>query len=347
MKLLQRYLDKTILTVVCALLLSAIATTFNSAKIMAADATGGSSLDSAMQLSPGQYYGPALPVKQSAFYKISLNAGQELVFEGTFTPQTTEYGGTANTIKIFNQDRTELVSVFGSSGTSENIVTATTLASAEKSTQIYYIQVIDEAWGTASSVLDVTVNDRFDAGSGTDAGQEIGSALNIQAGSFDGYVSKADTDDFYVLPVTAGKLSVRVAPNGAMTPYVELYDNNKILVGTTMAQNAGETIILTGDVDGGVAYVHIKCDSDTGCGDAAVDYKFDVAKGATLTADTSSYSQTGAGSDADISWGLYVAAVVASVVVVCVITLLVVKHNKKKKLAEFMSEGESDNQSKK
>lgn len=332
MKSLQKNLVRFISMIACALFLSAIATTFTSVKTLAADATGGSSFDSAMQISPGQYYGPSLPVKQSAFYKISVNAGQELTFEGSFTPEMTEYGGTANTIKIFNEDRTELVSVFNSSDTSENVVTATTLASAQKPTQTYYVQVTDEAWGTASSVLDVTVADRFDAGSNTDAGQTIDNALGIQTGLYAGYMSQVDTDDYYVLPVSAGKLSVRVTPNSKMTPYVELYDQNGGIVGTTMAQGPGEAIVLTANVDAGNAYVHLKCGSDTGCGSAAVDYKFEVVAGDAVLEVVGQNNTQAAAKERSI-WGdamMWVFVVVAGIIAVAVgaIVVAILRRNK-------------------
>lgn len=333
----KKRIIKPFVALAVVMFLGGLAVFANPVKTMAADAIGSSTIETASPITPGQYNGPALEFQQAAFYKITVKAGQELKIVGNFTPARTDYGGTLNTIRIYDQDRVQLVDQFEGSGTAVNVVTATTLASSAKETQTYYIEVTDDAWGTSSSTLDISLTDRYDAESNTDAGQTIETAMAIQAGRHTGYLSQVDTDDYFSVPAASGKFSIKVIPNGKMQPMVEIYDQDRTILSTHMAQNVGEIFTLTADVaQAGNVFVHISCDSSTGCVDEAREYVFatsisgngDVVENTATDGQSNLTTAAGAATSQNNN-NLWIALGILGVIVVIVIVAVVVSKRKK------------------
>lgn len=307
----------------------------NPAKTQAADAIGGSSIETAVQITPGQYNGPSLEYGQAAYYKITINAGQELKVVGNFTPMTTSYGGTSNSIRFYDENRVQLVDQYGNSGVVVNVVTAATLASSVKASQTYYIEITDDSWGTASSTLDVSLTDRFDANSTTDAGQTIETAMSIEQGEYSGYLSQVDSDDYYSVPASAGQFTVSITPYINMSPTIEIYDQNRTLLATQWAQNAGEIFQITADVQqAGNVYVHINCNVNYGCVDEAYEYTFTayggnnedlVTTAETITTGTTAQQETTSKTTNYLWW---IVAAVAGVIVMIIIIVLVARRKK-------------------
>ncbi len=310
----------------------------NPTKVQAADAVGGDSLGTAVQITPGQYNGPALEFEQAAYYKITVNAGQELKVVGSFIPMTTSYGGTSNSIRFYDENYVQLVDQYENSSVAVNVVTATTLASSVKSSQTYYIEITDESWGTASSTLDISLTDRFDANSTTDAGQTIDTALPIALGEYNGYLSQVDTDDYYSVSAAAGQLSVSITPYVDMSPTIEIYDQDRTLLASQWAQNAGEIFQVTANIQkAGNVYVHINCDMNTGCVDEAYEYAFTVAAansenlistgngGTTSSTSTTTQPVTESKSTNYLWW------IIAAVVVAVIVVLIIIFASRRKK----------------
>lgn len=244
----------------------------------AADITkGGSAIEVAVPITPGKYTGIPLAADEATFYSISVKAGQELKVTGSFISERPEYG-TINTIEIFNDDRKSLVSKFESE--INNVVSVSALADSSKATHTYYIKASDDTWGTASGEIDITLTDRFDVESGTDAGKSIEKALTIKPGSHKGYLSDVDTDDYYSVPASQGAFSVKTTPSSKMSPTVEIYDQSRTKLAEQTADNAGQIFTLTADVPRTEnVYLRFNCDINSGCESEASEYSFITSTG--------------------------------------------------------------------
>lgn len=330
----------TILTIA---ILSGVGTVlFSTAEAKAAEiAKGGSAIETAVQITPGQYTGLPLAQDEKTFYKIPVNAGQELKVVGRFKPETNEYGGTMNTIKLYNEDRKEVDNEYdGDGGTNGyNNVTVYGLVNSEKASQIYYIEVSDDTWGTQSGELDVTITDCFDAESKTDAGGSIEKALTIKSGSHKGYLSQDDTDDYYSVPASAGKFSIKVTPNSKITPTVEIYDQSKTKIAEQTSVNAGQIFTLTADLTKTEnIFIHFTCDINSGCENEARDYTFTTSTNSndkvvqtgdsTNRSDTASGTQNTNNADKNTLY-MWIGLAILAVILAIVITILIMRHHKK------------------
>jgi len=105
-------------------------------------------------------------------------------------------------------------------------------------TSMYFLNVLaNDAIGEYT--LNVALQGQNDAGSSSDAGNTMASALAVESGSYGGYMSEADREDWYRFQVSAGQgISVRVQPLEKSDYDIHLYTPQGILVHS--AQYYGE-----------------------------------------------------------------------------------------------------------
>jgi hypothetical protein len=73
-------------------------------------------------------------------------------------------------------------------------------------TGLYFLRIFaNEGAGTADYTFGVTLGAQDDAGKGSDAGNDIGSATSITPGSYSGYMSYNDQEDWYSFTVNSGQ----------------------------------------------------------------------------------------------------------------------------------------------
>lgn len=274
---------KFIKIVSCSTMILFLAISFagsnRTAKVQAASiSTGGSTIDSATAISVGTYSVGALAEKENHFYSISVKAGQELVVSGTFRVVTeNEQYGTNDTIEIYNDTKESLVSKYD---TAPALITAAALADSSKSVHTYYIRISDDTWGTESGELKIAINDRFDANSGTDAGADFDTAMAVAAGSYSGYLSKVDIDDYYSISAVAGSISAKITPLKTASPAIKIFDANHKELASEQAGNGGEIITATANISTNQkAYIQITCDINMGCESEASQYSLVIVSG--------------------------------------------------------------------
>lgn len=251
-----------------------------SVKVQAATISGGGAdIDSATAISAGKYTVGALAEKENHFYSISVKAGQELVVAGTFRVVTeNETYGTNDTIEIYNDTKDSLVSEFD---TAPALITVTALADSSKSTHTYYIRISDDTWGTESGELEITLNDRYDANSGTDAGESYDTALATTAGTITGYLSQVDTNDYYSISGVSGNVSAKITPAKEAMPEVKIFDANRKELASEVASNGGEIVTTSADIDTNQkVYIAVNCDINMGCSSEASQYSLVISNGA-------------------------------------------------------------------
>jgi Ca-activated chloride channel family protein len=97
-----------------------------------------------------------------------------------------------------------------------------------------------------NSRFDVTLVDLFDANSGRDAGSDDSHAVDIQPGTYTGYVHANDSTDFYAINVSPkAKYNVRVKP-GVQEKAIDLevLDRDGVKMKEVEAANAGAAVRL-------------------------------------------------------------------------------------------------------
>jgi len=238
--------------------------------------SGGSSFENAVEIQAGSYggeLGVTLPssvdVQESTqyFYIKDLKKGQEVTVKGTFTGKTAV--GSSVTLGLYDQDRKELdkngVAAYGTAA-SINLVG---LGNSEK----YYVTV--KVDGPAAYAIDISVLDKYDANSKTDAGDSFEDAMSITPGGYVGYLAGGkgnDVVDTFKVPAKKGRLlntEVTTKSNAAIK--VGIYDINKKLIDEKTALNPGATVMnsvgITRDED---VFVVVSCDG--GCSSGVVEY---------------------------------------------------------------------------
>ena len=109
----------------------------------------------------------------------------------------------------------------------------------------FYILVGNEHAGQhQNSRFDVTLVDLFDANSGRDAGSDDSKAVDIQPGTYTGYVHANDSTDFYAFNVSPkAKYNVRVKPGVQETTIdLEVLDRDGVKMKDVDAANAGAAV---------------------------------------------------------------------------------------------------------
>jgi hypothetical protein len=233
--------------------------------------SGGSTIDAAVAISAGAYSVGTLETDENHFFSIGIKPGQELVVSGKFIVKAeNEQYGTLNTLELYDDSKESLVSAFDDAS---NLISIAALASSAINSQTFYIRISDDTWGTESGELTIALNDRYDASSGTDAGQSITSAISIEPGSYKGYLSENDTDDYYAVLAKSGAFSVNLTPDVKARPTIKIYDSNRTELKNEMADNVGQIMAVSTDLTSDqTVYVDVNCDINAGCESAASEY---------------------------------------------------------------------------
>jgi len=134
------------------------------------------------------------------------------------------------------------------------------LPGSQESSYTYYLSVgggmvLDTVAGAEYVIM---IDDNFDAGSQTDAGDTFETAMEITEGTHNGYLSGSlgtDTKDLYRMTVEAGTtLSVKVTPPSDRMRGFTLYDEDRIEITTVYQNNSGaiakttQEITYSGDI---------------------------------------------------------------------------------------------------
>ncbi len=102
------------------------------------------------------------------------------------------------------------------------------LTSSGEASDKYYLKLFCEH-GNADFTIDVNLADRFDAGTGTDAGGKITEALDVDFGEHTGYIScshGSDRSDYYKVTLKPGeKVTARLTPDVTFYGAVRVYNN--------------------------------------------------------------------------------------------------------------------------
>lgn len=222
---------------------------------------GGDMVETAVPLAPGDYATDHIIAKgMREYFSVLIKPGQTLTV-GFRTPDTANpYAGAS----IHNEDGNLLIkeTIIGSPGTLKSI---SWTPGSMKDEYTYYIGVGNDydanAEGTAYYIK---IEDNFDAGSTTDAGDVFDNALEIKPGEYVGFLSGTrgdDKKDFYAITVNAEqKVRAKVKPETDTGFKVTIYDQDRVKVGTKTAANPGAIarVSWTAPEDQEVVYILVE-----------------------------------------------------------------------------------------
>lgn len=220
---------------------------------------GGNGFDDAIEIDLGSYVtGHDIPSDAPEYFKLTqkVNAGQLLTIK-VINPAV-ESRTIISNAKLYDIDRAILLpeyvnplkNVVGAAESRSHIW----LPGSQESSYTYYLSVggggvLDTVTGTKYIT---TIEDNFDAGSQTDAGDTFETVLEITQGTHKGYLSGSqgtDTKDLYRLPVEAGTaLTVKVTPPSDSIRGFTLYDEDRIEIAAEYPSNPGVIIKTTQEI---------------------------------------------------------------------------------------------------
>lgn len=254
--------------------------------IKAAALTGGNSIDTAVELAPGSYEGGALEEGYTEyFYLTGVKGGQEVNIKGTFNATSADYGAQA----VFTlYDENEEIAIDKSEGFYEtkNTFTISWLSNNAEPSYKYYLEVGCSWWGISSYSLEVSINDRYDARTQMDAGDDFATAMLLGGGTFKGYLAGeagSDFEDYYKINMKAGeRLGVEVVPIGKVSPQLRVYNSDREVVADESGDDGGAILkaTFTAERDDYV-YVNVVCDAYW-CSEEMMEYSLKIT-GAELT----------------------------------------------------------------
>ena len=199
---------------------------------------GGNSFDTAVGLQPGSYVTDhKIPRNAPEHFMFTLNPGQRHIIEVTNKPDIASAGSSQ---VIYDDDRVELTGGFD------------WLPSSEKSLYTLYMVIGGGDYDTTKGTrYDISIEDCFDAGSQTDAGDKLENAMEITPEMYKGYLSGkyegADAKDFYKMHVVGGTtLTVKMTSLGSMIGF-RLYDIDREIIAEKIARG-GELINTTQEI---------------------------------------------------------------------------------------------------
>jgi len=200
---------------------------------------GGDSFETAIEIQPGSYVTDHdIPDDAPEYFKLTVRAGQVLTVK--VTNPTVGARDIMSQTDLYDEDRAVLVPGYDNpldmlgAGYSRSY---DWLPSSETNTYTYYMSVggggiVATTQGTK---YDISVEDNFDAGSQTDAGDTFENAMDITQGVYKGYLSGmwgTDTKDLYKLPVEKGTaLTVKVTPPSNKMRGITLYNGDRVKIG--------------------------------------------------------------------------------------------------------------------
>jgi len=222
---------------------------------------GGDSFGAAVEIQSGSYITDHdISRKTLEYFKLPIvKAGQMLIVKATNLPTGVDIVSMA---VLYDEDRAMLVPSYDNPldlyGAGETGIYNWLLNSSQDS-YVYYMSVGGGVNFIAEGTkYDISIENKFDAGSQADAPDTFDKAMNISPGEYKSYLSGeagTDTKDFYKTAVQKGEtLNVKVTPEGEAIMRVAVYDNNRQVLKDEYAPNPGAIITnsiartKTGDV---------------------------------------------------------------------------------------------------
>ncbi|XOB41494.1 MAG: hypothetical protein ACKKMS_02100 [Candidatus Nealsonbacteria bacterium] len=205
---------------------------------------GGDSYETAVKLELGNYQREAMEEKE--YFYVDVKAGQEINIKYTFGVGTGRDGW--GILFLYDEDRTNLVDKWDA--VSENdlkSITISWLSNSEKDSYKYYIKAgYDYGYDVSSVSFDISLTDRYDTGSQTDAGNTFEKAMSITAGNYTAYLSGkegTDTKDFYKVGIKKEeKLTIKITPPTEAKPSLKIYNSDRVVIKEEYAPNPGAII---------------------------------------------------------------------------------------------------------
>jgi hypothetical protein len=206
---------------------------------------GGSNFETAVAVSGGTYQGQ-MAVGTDAYYRFDVVPGQEITVTGGFIEDTYSDGD----MYFYDGDQQELFSVYGAGGTMGPWL--------NKSAQRMYLRVANDSFSEDNILaykVEIASQNRFDAGSQTDAGDTFEKALPLNVGNYTGYVAGVsymqtpygdDTKDYYAIPVLKGtNYTFKLTPSTGDEGNLALYSASRTLLDEAYSANGGAVVSLS------------------------------------------------------------------------------------------------------
>lgn len=200
---------------------------------------GGDSFANATPIYSGHSSEAWLDVGDEDYFYIMVNAGQTLYLEGSIV--TNKAGLVRHS--IHDEDKSPL-----NDGCVNGKFVSDTIRwspDSRKDSYKFYIRV--ECVFDGQYNLNVSIEDHYDANSGTDAGNTFDTAMNITQGSYDGFLSGkyhgdqgTDLKDLYKLPLEAGEtINVKSTPPDDVKLKTMIYNEDRANVNSTESPDTG------------------------------------------------------------------------------------------------------------
>lgn len=240
----------------------------------------GDSFDSAVLLQPGTYESGVLDGEtglEEYYFIQGVKPGKEIKITGVFIASSNIYA-TRNRIVLYNERMEELLNV-DEANNSSVAFSASWLPNSDYSTYKYYIKIADEGLSrTKSFSLEISLVDRYDANSQTDAGDSIDKAMTIASiGNYQSYlagcydclpfdIKEGGTDfkDFYKIAVKKGQtLNIEVVPPPDAKMELAIYNTKRQLLKSETAENKGAIITTSLNIaNDGDIFAAVICEED-------------------------------------------------------------------------------------
>ncbi|MEW6143732.1 MAG: VWA domain-containing protein [Thermodesulfobacteriota bacterium] len=238
---------------------------------------GGDRPETAVPVEPGDYeIDHAIAKNAREYFSVKLRAGQTLS-AGVRTPDSENpYAG----VGIYNDSGALVVheNIIGSEGV---LKTVSWMTNSEKDEYTYYFSAGNEYDPTpVGTSYYIKVEDNFDIGSTTDAGDIFDKAMEMEPGKYAGYLTGDwgyDKKDYYALPMKSEqKLSIKVTPATDTGFNLTVLDQDRVIVAQKSSANAGAITRLswTATEDQEVVYVLVEPASFPGKSSAL---KYDIS----------------------------------------------------------------------
>ena len=210
---------------------------------------GGDSFENATQIYSGYSSEAWLEVGDEDYFYIMVNAGQTLVLEGSIV--TANKGSMRHS--IHDEDKSPL-----KDGSVDGAFVSDTIRwslNSEKDSYKFYTKV--ECVGRIPNDngqynINVSIEDHYDANSGTDASNTFDTAMNITQGSYGGFLSGhynggwygvsygTDNKDFYKLSLEAGEtINVKLTPPDDVKLKSIIYNEDRATMNSTESHATG------------------------------------------------------------------------------------------------------------
>lgn len=221
---------------------------------------GGDSFENATQIYSGYSVETWLDKGDEDYFHITVNPGQMLVLTGTIV--SADYGAMYQSIYDENISVLNTLDIkqYPSDGSSSSLMTVS--FDSEKDYYKLYIRTKADSYVLGSGhfqySLDVSVGDRYDANSGTDAGDTFDTAMNISHGSYNGFLSGnydvndgthdawsskdrgTDNKDLYKLSLEAGEtINVKLTPADDVKLKSIIYNEDRANMNSTESPETG------------------------------------------------------------------------------------------------------------